>query len=105
MTERARLIAESRDGRIVEMDVAAGTSFLQACDEYDAPIPFCCRCASCGTCRVEVLEGAEHLMPPAEDELDVLDIYDNLPSRVRLACQAKVCAVDVTVRFRALQDA
>ena len=104
MTQRAQLIAESRDGRVVAMNVVAGTSFLAACDEYDAPIPFCCRSASCGTCRVEVLEGAEHLLPAEEDELHVLDMYGELSSRVRLACQAKLCPIEVTVRFRALEE-
>jgi 2Fe-2S ferredoxin len=87
------------------MNVAAGASFVDACDEYEAPIPFCCRSASCGTCRVELLEGAEHLLPPAEDELDVLDMYGELSSRVRLACQAKLRPIEATVRFRALEDA
>jgi ferredoxin len=105
MTERARLIAESRDGRMVDMNVAAGTSLLQACDEHGAPIPFCCRSASCGTCRVQLLEGAEHLLPPAEDELDVLDMYGELSSQVRLACQARLRPGGATVHFRALEEA
>ena len=104
MKQVARLIAESRDGSAVEMAALVGTSLLAVCDEHDFPIPFCCRSASCGTCRVQVLEGAEHLLPPQDDELDVLDMYGEVASRVRLACQAKLGRSEVVVRFRAVEE-
>ena len=71
------------------------------CDERTAPVPFSCRTASCGTCRIEVLEGAAFLDPPADDELDVLDIFGDDPSRCRLACQARLKQGPARLRVRA----
>jgi 2Fe-2S ferredoxin len=100
----SRIFAESRDGQVMEMEVPEGTALVDACDLHGAPVPFCCRIASCGTCRVAVLEGADDLLPPAEDELDVLRIYDCDPRQVRLACQARLGAGARTVRVRALEE-
>jgi 2Fe-2S ferredoxin len=102
-SENARLIAEARDGRVIEVEAALGTSLLDASDGPEAPIPFCCRSASCGTCRVEVLAGADGLSQPEEDELDVLSMYGESAERVRLACQAKLCVSGANVRVRALE--
>ena len=60
--------------------------------EPEADVPYSCRSASCGTCRVWVLEGGDALSPPEQDELDVLDMFDDDPAKVRLCCQAKVVA-------------
>jgi 2Fe-2S ferredoxin len=103
-SESARLIAEARDGRVIEVEAALGTSLLDASDGPEAPIPYCCRSASCGTCRVEVLEGADCLSQPEEDELDVLDMYGESAERVRLACQAKLCISGANIRVRALEQ-
>jgi 2Fe-2S ferredoxin len=101
---RAQLIAESRDGVCAEMFVEQGSAVIDACDEHAAPIPFCCRSAACGTCRVDVLEGSEHLLPPAQDELELLHAFDADPARTRLACQLRLQPGAVRVRLRALQD-
>lgn len=74
----------------VEVPAPEGGALIDLCDERSAPVPFSCRSASCGTCRVEVLEGAELLDPPADEELDVLDIFGDDPKKTRLACQAKI---------------
>ncbi|HYQ04896.1 MAG TPA: 2Fe-2S iron-sulfur cluster-binding protein [Polyangiaceae bacterium] len=103
-SDQARLVAEARDGRVVEVQAAVGTSLLEASDGPEGPIPFCCRSASCGTCRVEVLEGADCLSQPDDDELDVLSMYAESPDRVRLACQAKLCVTGGSVRVRALEQ-
>ncbi len=39
---------------------------------------------------MDVLEGAELLDPPADEELDVLDIFGDDPAARRLACQVRV---------------
>lgn len=98
-----KLITESSTGRIVEIDTVCGTALVDLCDEYTAPIPFNCRVASCGTCRIHVLEGAEQLLPPAEDELDLLDAF-NAPPGIRLACQARLGPGAVRVHIKAVQD-
>ncbi|MEM9194620.1 MAG: 2Fe-2S iron-sulfur cluster-binding protein, partial [Myxococcota bacterium] len=55
----------------------------------EADVPYSCRSASCGTCRVRVVEGAEGLSAAEDDELDVLDIFGN-EDAVRLCCQIKL---------------
>lgn len=77
-------------GPAVEADAALGGPLVDLCDAHGAPIPFSCRSASCGTCRVDVLEGAEWLEPPRDDELEVLELFGDDPNRRRLACQASV---------------
>jgi ferredoxin len=103
-----KLIAESSTGRIVEIDAPDGAALVELCDEHDAPIPFNCRSASCGTCRIHVLDGAEHLVPPAEDELDLLDVFNHRPPLIRLTCQARLRpgagAGAVRVHIKAVQD-
>ena len=71
--------------------VAPGTRLVDVTDEHPgAAVPYSCRSASCGTCRVEVLEGADALDEPELDELEVLEIFGDDPQRVRLCCQAKL---------------
>jgi ferredoxin len=74
----------------LEVDAPEGGRLLDLCDERRAPVPFSCRSARCGTCRLRVLEGAEILEPPAELEADLLRLMGDDPARHRLACQAFV---------------
>lgn len=99
-----KVITESNTGRIVEIDAPDGAALVDLCDEHNAPIPFNCRSASCGTCRIHVLEGADDLLPPAEDELDLLDVFNLKPPRVRLTCQAKLRPGAVRVHIKAFQE-
>lgn len=55
-----------------------------------AEVPYSCRAASCGTCRVEVIEGSGALSQADEVELEVLDVFGDTPERVRLGCQARL---------------
>ncbi len=88
----------------VEAQAPAGARVLDLCDDHGAPVPFSCRGASCGTCRIDVLEGADLLEPPRDEELDVLDIFGDDPSRRRLACQARFRAADGLLRVRPADD-
>jgi 2Fe-2S ferredoxin len=99
-----KVITESSTGRTIEIDAPAGAALIDLCDEHEAPIPFSCRSASCGTCRIHVLEGADDLLPPAEDELDLLDVFNLKPPRVRLACQAKLRPGAARLWVKAFQD-
>ena len=73
-----------------EVKVDAPVSLIDVTDEHpDADVPFSCRSASCGTCRVEVLAGAEALLPADEDELEVLRIFDD-GEGIRLCCQLEL---------------
>jgi len=73
-----------------ETDVKVGTELVDTCDEHpEAEVPFSCRSASCGTCRVRVREGMELLSKPQDDELDVLEVFGD-GKDVRLCCQISV---------------
>jgi 2Fe-2S ferredoxin len=88
----------------MEADAPEGTRLVDLCDERGAAVPFSCRSASCGTCRIDVLEGADLLEPPRDEELDVLDVFGDDPLRRRLACQARVRAGAGRVRLRPVDD-
>jgi ferredoxin len=65
------------------------------CIPGEGPIPVECRAASCGTCWIGVLGGAEKLSPVVErDERRRMKVFGYLDSSeerplIRLACQAK----------------
>jgi ferredoxin len=100
----ARIVFIGLEGESSEVDAPGGAALVDLCDTANAPIPFSCRSASCGTCRLVVLEGA-HLLAEAEDEeLQVLDAFGQAPPDRRLACQAKLLAGPGTVRVRAARD-
>lgn len=77
-----------------------GGRVMDLADEHPATaVPFSCRFANCGTCRVEVAEGLEHCEPATEREARVQrTFYDS--ERVRLACQLRVREGDGVVRLR-----
>jgi 2Fe-2S ferredoxin len=101
----SRVIIHPRDASapVVEADAPQGGALVDLCDELEAPIPFSCRSANCGTCRVEVLEGAHELLDPEDDELDVLDIFASPPTH-RLACCAKMRTGRGLLRIRPVDD-
>jgi 2Fe-2S ferredoxin len=73
-----------------EVDAAPGTRLVDLTDDHPrTEVPYSCRSASCGTCRVEVVEGMDGLSEPDDDEQDVLDIFGN-ETNVRLCCQISI---------------
>jgi ferredoxin len=64
-------------------------TLLRAAGDAGVPIQSVCGGqALCTTCRVKVVEGAENLTPPTDDEADILgDLVDH---GYRLACQTRV---------------
>jgi ferredoxin len=83
------------------IETERGGDLVDICDEYFAPIPFSCRSASCGTCHVEVLEGAALFEPPSDVESELLEILRG-PENSRLACQARVKAEPGLIKLRSL---
>lgn len=81
------VIFEASHSKPLEIDVPEGGSLADVCDAKNAPVPFSCRSASCGTCCIDVKEGAELLLPAEDEELDILDMLA-APKTHRLACQA-----------------
>ena len=65
------------------------------CTPNEGPIPVECRSASCGTCWVGVLAGADRLSPMDErEEAKPMRVFGYNPARepqplIRMACQAK----------------
>lgn len=96
---------ESTDGsKRTVVDAPEGGSLADLCDDHAAPIPFSCRSASCATCHIEVIEGADGLLPPEDEELDVLDAIGAEPPRFRLCCQAKAKPGPGLIIVRAQND-
>ena len=74
-----------------ETDAEPGEAIMDITDANPAAeVPYSCRAATCGTCRVEVIEGGRALSTPDEFELEVLEIFGDTPDKVRLCCQAKL---------------
>src|SRR5258708_24962006 len=95
-----KVVIESKLRPTLEVDAPDGGALADLCDEHDAAVPFSCRSANCGTCRIDVLEGMDLLAPPEDDELDVLDIFGDDRNKRRLTCQAQIHAGGGVLRIR-----
>ncbi len=86
------------DGQSIE--VAPGTSILQAAKKCHAQVGYACGgvCA-CSTCHVYVREGGDSLSEQEENEMDILDKAFDVRSTSRLSCQTKVADEDVVVEI------
>jgi adenylate cyclase len=74
----------------VEIDVAPGARILDVADEHpQVGIPYACRGANCGICRVRAEQGASLLQAPGPRELRLLERLDS-GSDVRLGCQIRI---------------
>lgn len=75
----------------------------ERCTINEGPIPVQCRSASCGTCWVGVLGGAEKLSPVAAREAKNIKLFgyidtDEARPLIRLACQAQTTgAVSIVI--------
>ncbi|HEX2735425.1 MAG TPA: 2Fe-2S iron-sulfur cluster-binding protein [Polyangiaceae bacterium] len=85
------VVLENAVGPERETELPEGGELVDAADEARLPIPFSCRSATCATCLIEIVEGAEHLEPPNDYERELLEILAGPPEN-RLACQARVRA-------------
>ncbi len=78
------------DGTTIDVPCDAGGRLADLCDSMPkGVVPFSCRSANCGTCRVVVLDGAGELESQDDEELDLLDIF-RVTATQRLACCARV---------------
>ncbi|MCH7850588.1 MAG: 2Fe-2S iron-sulfur cluster binding domain-containing protein [Nanoarchaeota archaeon] len=74
-----------------KVEVEDGSSIQEACESLG--IPFSCKEGVCGSCLVNVSEGAENLGELNDEEIAFgLDGKD-----IRLACQCKITGGDVKV--------
>ncbi|MEL6346226.1 MAG: 2Fe-2S iron-sulfur cluster-binding protein [Myxococcota bacterium] len=78
--------------------VSPGATVLLAARAADVDLThYCGGMASCGTCRVEVVSGAEHLSAPDGRETMVLG-FESAQAGDRLGCQARIYG-PVTIRI------
>jgi ferredoxin len=74
--------------RSIEVKPSRGTSLMEVLTRENFDVAAICGgMASCGTCHIEVLKGAEVLDEPEDDETFMLDSLPNLTDHSRLSCQ------------------
>lgn len=89
---------------IVSVELAEGGALIDACDRAPSLVPFSCRSTSCGTCRIDILAGEELLEPVDEEELSVLESFNDDPKKRRLACTARIRSVPGVLRIQACEE-
>ena len=57
-------------------------------------VPFSCHAGICGTCRIEVIEGMEHLNEKTEEEINL-----DCRGQERQACQCQIKGGVVTIKY------
>jgi ferredoxin len=76
--------------RFIRVDVAEGTTLLDAAQEAGLPIARACDADGlCGRCGLSVLEGASHLTEESADETAAKE-RNRVPVEQRLACLCSV---------------
>ncbi len=75
-----------------EFDVEDGAQIAEVCE--NAGIPFSCNTGVCGTCQIEILEGADNLneLNDEEDEL-------GMDCNNRLSCQCRILKGIVKITY------
>jgi ferredoxin len=96
-TQPIEIIFEDTGPAITTMP---GRSLMDICDEFNTPILFGCRSASCGTCLVRVTSGGDMLSPITSSEAILLAVLANDDPEVRLACQ---CIVNGSISVKTLE--
>ena len=81
----------------IEIEVATGTTFLEAARSCDAQVGSACGgVLACSTCHVYVKEGLTALSEISEREEDIMDKAFDVRANSRLGCQSLITR-DVTV--------
>lgn len=75
-----------------EHDIEDGASIAEVCET--AGIPFSCNSGVCGTCQIEIIEGAECLNELNREENELA-----MDRNHRLSCQCKILSGVVKVTF------
>ena len=73
-----------------EAEAKKGSDLKETTKAKGWPIAYGCEDGVCGTCIVEIEEGAENLNPMDEQEKQTLDIMSMNDGKHRLACKCKV---------------
>jgi ferredoxin len=94
------LVLVGADGAEESCSGPPGSTLLALSGALRRPIASGCSDSTCGTCRVEVLDGVERLTPQDGRERASLSESGH-PAHLRLACRAEVG--EGTVRARAFE--
>ena len=79
-----------------EVEIMPGQSVLNVAQDHGIHIQSVCKgIPSCAECRVQVVEGEENLLPPMDNELDLIGTAQFVDGS-RLSCQMR-CFGDVVV--------
>ena len=76
----------------VEYEIPDGTCLAETCEK--AGIPFSCNSGVCGTCQIEVLEGADNLNELNKEEQDLA-----MDRNHRLGCQCVIKSGNIKVTY------
>lgn len=88
------------------VEVAAGTSILDAAEHCDARVGHACGGnLACSTCHVYVERGLDSLGDVADKENDIMDKAFDVRPESRLACQAQVAdeALEIEISQESLK--
>ena len=84
----------------LSVEVAPGTSILEAAEECHARVGHACGGnLACSTCHVWVHEGQGSLPEVTDKENDIMDKAFDVRAESRLGCQARVADEDVVVEI------
>ena len=89
---------ELPDGTSFQADAKHEDSLVLASGRGPMPINTGCADGTCGTCQVEVLEGAD-MLSPADEYEEKTKKENNIPAERRLGCQTAVLGAGVKVRI------
>jgi ferredoxin len=78
------------------VEVPEGTSFLDFCQDNDAPHDFGCTVGSCGTCVSVIEEGGDNVNAIGDEEAETVEMCSNVEG-ARLGCQLTING-DVSIR-------
>ena len=76
----------------VEYNIPDGGQIASACEE--AGVPFSCNSGVCGTCQIEILEGAQNLNELNKEEYDLGQDRNH-----RLGCQCAIISGTVKATY------
>ncbi|MDP7116135.1 MAG: 2Fe-2S iron-sulfur cluster-binding protein [Candidatus Woesearchaeota archaeon] len=80
------------DGDQKEKELADGEHVQKTCEALG--VPFGCKSGLCGTCKVDVLEGAENLGELTDQEINM-----ERDAQHRLACQCSIKQGNVKIKL------
>jgi len=83
----AKLIIDDK-----EYDILDGSPILETAEE--AGVPFGCQAGACGTCQIDIDDGAENLGELTKEETDM-----GMTSTHRLACQCSIVSGTVKISY------